>query len=78
MPAIVTYYLADKFVNLFVHHRHRFWVAYGNMIISVKMYLACCSLQVSWNKYNIFYPYMFYVYIRIKGPNCNLKTCCKK
>ena len=56
MPVIVTYYFADKFVNLFVHHRRRFWVAYGIMIIYVKMYLACCSLQLSWNKYNKLLP----------------------
>ena len=78
MPVIVIYYLPDKFVNLFLHHRRRFWVANEIMIIYVKIYLACCSLQVSWNKYNKLYPYMSYVYIKIRRPHCYLKTCCKK
>ena len=36
MPVIVTYYLLDKFVNLFVYHRRHFSMAYGIMIIYVK------------------------------------------
>ena len=74
MPVIVTYYFADKLVNLFLHHPCRFCVTYKIMIIYVKMYLACCSLHFAIS----FNPSMSYVYIRIKGPNCNLKTCCKK
>ena len=46
MPVIVTYYLLDKFVNLFVYHQRNFWIPYGIIIIYVKMYLAFCFLQV--------------------------------
>ena len=86
-PAIVTYYLLDKFVNWFVYHRHHFWIADGIIIIYVKMYLAFCFFQISWNKSNkrlliLSFPLVFYVTIRVKGSklvsSCNLKTCYKK
>ena len=61
MPAIVTYYLADKFVNLSVHHRRRFWVAYGIMIIYVKYVPGFCFLQVSYilNPISVYQSFLF-------------------
>ena len=65
MPVIVTYYFADKLVNLFLHHR---WL--------VKLFSSSLCFH-GINTISL-YPSMFYLNIRINGPNCNLKTCCKK